>query len=68
MNTTPFEDFLFEESSIRASEEMGPNAIDYDRRCDELMDDEHWCSQVRAAWIWQQGQPAANDQSFEVAL
>lgn len=68
MRSTPFEDFLHEETSIRVSEEMGPNAYDYDRRHDELMDDEIWVGQVRAAWLWRQGKPAANDAVMEVAL
>ena len=63
--STPFEDFLWNETSIRVSEEMGPNAIDYDRRHDELMDDEVWIGQVKAHWIWQQNQPAQNDAHFE---
>ena len=42
MTSTPFEDFLFEETSIRVAEEMGPNALDADRRHDQLMDDEMW--------------------------
>ena len=63
--SSPWEDFLWEETSIRVSEEMGPNAADYDRRHDELMDDEHWISQVRAAWVWKQGKPAQNDAHFE---
>lgn len=63
--TTPFEDFLWTETDIRVAEEMGPNAIDADRRHDELMDDGMWNAQVRAAWLWSQGNPAQNDAHFE---
>lgn len=70
MKTTPFEDFLWAETDIRVAEEIGPNSVEYDRRHDELMDDEMWNSQVRAAWLWRQGLPAQNDAHFdkEVAL
>lgn len=37
-----FEAFLYEETSIRVCEEMGPNAIDFDRRHDALMEDRDW--------------------------
>lgn len=63
--TTPFEDFLWNETDTRVAEEMGPNAIDADRRHDQLMDDDVWVGQVRAAWIWWQGTPAQNDAHFE---
>lgn len=66
MTTTPdFIDFLHEETSIRVAEEMGPNSIEYARRFETLFNDEMWNSQVRAAWLWKQGNPAQNDAHFE---
>lgn len=66
--TTPFEDFLgflYDETAIRVAEEIGPNSVEYAHRFETLFHDEVWVSQVRAAWVWKQNQPAQNDAHFE---
>jgi hypothetical protein len=60
-----FEAFLWEETSIRVSEEIGSNSPDWDRYHDKLMEDDVWISQVKANWIWRQDKPAQNDANFE---
>ena len=60
-----FEAFLWDETSIRVSEEIGPNSPDWDRYHDKLMEDDVWIGQVKAVWIWRQGKPAQNDAHFE---
>jgi hypothetical protein len=65
MTTLDFTAFLYEETSIRVAEEIGPNSVEYAYRFEALFNDEHWVSQVRAAWLWKQGKPAENDAHFE---
>lgn len=63
--TTPFEDFLYSETNIRVSEEIGPNSVEYASRFETLFNDELWKGQVLAAWVWKQGAKPANDAHFE---
>ena len=62
-----FEAFLYEETSIRVCEEMGPNAIDYDRRHDELMDDRGWRFSVHKEFR-RRRRTSANDPQFNPPL
>ena len=51
MRTTPFEDYLYEETHIRVCEEEGPNSPDYDRLMDKHLDDEDWNLRVYDRWL-----------------
>ena len=62
-----FEAFLYEETSIRVCEEMGPNAIDYDRRHDQLMEDRDWRFAVHKEYR-RRRRNAANDPLFKPVL
>lgn len=47
---TDFESFLYEETSIRVAEEVGPNAFDYDMLHDRYMDDDEWRARMWAVF------------------
>lgn len=47
---TDFDSYLYEETSIRVAEEVGPNAIEYDMLHDRYMDDPEWRATCWATW------------------
>lgn len=45
-----FQDILYEEASIAASELVGPNSPEYEELTEALLEDEQFCERVRRAY------------------
>lgn len=55
-----FEAFVYEETSMKVCELVGPNCIEYDRIHDGLCEDRGWRLVLAKEWL-RRRRPAAND-------
>jgi hypothetical protein len=62
-----FEAFLYDATSIRVAEEIGPNSFDYDTLHDRYMEDRDWRFKV-AMEFRKRRKKAANDPQFIAPL
>lgn len=46
-----FEDFLYNETTIRVAEEVGPNSLEWDELHERYLQDDTWRQAVYPLWL-----------------